>query len=124
MAQTCRIHSIGRRIACAARPLCRGPLRTYRAAMPTIERPSPASRRRALTLAAALPLGGALLAACGQGATPETSAPAADAPPSRLIAGNGFAMGERLEWAQQATAEFSRLNGPKLTAEHNVISGD
>jgi multiple sugar transport system substrate-binding protein len=92
--------------------------------MPKMECASASTRRHALRLTAALPLGGALLAACGQGTAPDQSAPAPDAPPAKLISGNGFAMGERLEWAQQTAAEFSKLNGPKLTAEHNVISGD
>ena len=33
-------------------------------------------------------------------------------------------MGERLDYARLVTEEFSRLNGPRLTAEHVVISGD
>lgn len=67
--------------------------------------------------------GAAALAACGaqEAAKPDAGASAA---PYKLVFGNGFAMGERLDYAQKAVAEFSRLNGPQLTAEHFVISGD
>ncbi|HEX2038094.1 MAG TPA: extracellular solute-binding protein [Chloroflexota bacterium] len=41
-----------------------------------------------------------------------------------MVSGNKFDAGERLSWAQETAAEFSRLHGPQLTAEHVVISGD
>ncbi|MDQ3702198.1 MAG: sugar ABC transporter substrate-binding protein [Chloroflexota bacterium] len=67
--------------------------------------------------------GATFLAACGTVETPKTDSPS-NAAPYKLTFGNGFAAGERLEWAQKATAEFSRINGPQLTAEHAVITGD
>jgi hypothetical protein len=65
--------------------------------------------------------GAALLAACG-------AQPAADPGPSpsgpypyKVVSGSNFAAGERLEWAKLTAEEFSRINGPRMTAEHVVI---
>ena len=78
--------------------------------------------RRDVLCAAALG-GPALLAACGAPTTPAAeSGPAATS--YKVFSGNKFDKGERLEWAQETAAEFSRLHGPKLTAEHVIISGD
>jgi len=71
---------------------------------------------------AAATSGAAAMVGCGEVA-PQASSGTSTAP-YKVVFGNGFAAGERLEFAQKATAEFSRLHGPNLTAEHVVISGD
>jgi multiple sugar transport system substrate-binding protein len=91
--------------------------------------PTPRRTRRGLVargaLLAAAGGGGALGAACGAQATPPADGGApTSAAPYKVVFGNGFAMGERLDYAKAVTEEFSKLNGPRLTAEHVVISGD
>jgi ABC-type glycerol-3-phosphate transport system substrate-binding protein len=84
----------------------------------------PRTTRRAVVGGLALAgSGGTLAAACGAPPTPQAdSGPAAA--PYKVVSGNKFDKGERLDWAQQTAAEFSRINGPRLTAEHVIISGD
>jgi ABC-type glycerol-3-phosphate transport system substrate-binding protein len=100
--------------------------------MPGTETTFPDSRRtrrglvaRGALLAVGASGSGAVAAACGASSTPPAdSGGAPSAAPYKLVFGNGFAMGERLEYAKTVTEEFTRLNGPRLTAEHVVISGD
>jgi hypothetical protein len=83
------------------------------------------ARRRVILLAGgAAALGSAASAgACGApGSRPETGG-GPSAAPYKVVSGNKFDAGERLSWAQETAAEFSRLHGPQLTAEHVVISG-
>jgi ABC-type glycerol-3-phosphate transport system substrate-binding protein len=42
--------------------------------------------------------------------------------PYKIVSGSNFAAGERLEWAKLTAEEFTRQNGPKMTAEHVIIS--
>jgi multiple sugar transport system substrate-binding protein len=65
---------------------------------------------------------GALVAACGGPAAPASDSSAPSATPYKVMFGNDFTMGERLEYTKKVTEEFSRLNGPRLTAESIVLT--
>ncbi len=81
------------------------------------------SKRAALARGGALLAAGAVTAACRPAATPGEE-PGAGAVPYKVISGNKFDAGERLEWAKLTAAEFSRINGPRLTAEHVIMPFD
>ena len=70
--------------------------------------------------AAAGPL---IAAACGASTTaqPQVAAPQQ---PAKLTLASKFGATERLQWATETTAKFNELNGPKITAEHIVLTGD
>jgi len=79
-----------------------------------------ATRRFALGGVAA---GGAVLAAaCGAQPAAEPGPTTAGPYPYKIVSGSNFAAGERLDWAKQTAEEFTRLNGPRVTAEHVIIA--
>ena len=88
----------------------------------------PSGTRRGLVARGALIAGaaagaGVLGAACGAPASPAGDSPgAASAGPYKVIFGNDFAAGERLEYTTRVVEEFSKVNGPKLTAESVIIA--
>src|SRR6266508_3644473 len=87
---------------------------------------APATRRGFLTRGAGAALAGSgalLVASCGAPAAPAASS-SANAQPYKVVSGNKFDAGERLDWAKQVAEEFSRINGPKLTAEHVIMPFD
>jgi multiple sugar transport system substrate-binding protein len=85
-----------------------------------------ATRRSLIDRGAAIVTAGAAgaagVAACGEGAS-IAAIPTASAAPYKVAFGwtDG---GERMQMAQMAVAEFSRVNGPKYTAEQVAVGGD
>lgn len=81
-----------------------------------------ACRRRVVMGGGAALAGGMALASCGTGGAPEPGPVASGPYPYKLITGSNFAAGERLEWAKLTVEEFNKINAPKITAEHVIMT--